>query len=378
MTRKKVLITSNLYLPNIGGIENSIYYLAKEGVESGDLITIVTSNIISKDSGEDGRNLSECQIIKYEANKYKNKILNFMLHLFNSYKIYRIIKDRQFDLVISRYHLNTLICHLAGHRKINYIVPGVFKYQNKPLTNTKILNNIPRKINYYMNCQIQNLAFKVSDKIWVFSDNMKEQILSIENKCLPLETKPGVDSEAFGYADNSSNENINLLILSRLSEQKNIAMAIESLKYLPDNYKLTIVGGGVLIDDLKELCKIFNIESRVSFEGAKSNVANYYHRSHIFLLPSIYEPFGQTLLEASSCGIPTVAFHSSIVKTATVRILGDYGIYAHKLNSVEYANAIVMAFELYYKTKEKSRLELRHKITSDYSWKRLYAELVST
>ncbi len=49
---KKVLITSNLYLPNIGGIENSLYYLAKSGIQSGDDITIITSDIIDKDNIE--------------------------------------------------------------------------------------------------------------------------------------------------------------------------------------------------------------------------------------------------------------------------------------------------------------------------------------
>jgi mannosylfructose-phosphate synthase len=51
-----------------------------------------------------------------------------------------------------------------------------------------------------------------------------------------------------------------------------------------------------------------DLEDRVIFTGYISDeeVAAYYHRAELFVLPSKYEPFGMTTLEAMACGTPAV------------------------------------------------------------------------
>ena len=369
---KKVLITSNLYLPNIGGIENSLYYLAKAGIENGDKITIVSSDIVDTDDINIDREELDCDIIKYEVPKNKSKFIKFIVHLYNAFKTYRKIKNEGCDIVISRYHLNTLLCYLVGLKNIHYIVPGVVKYQNAVHNISTKPSSILNVLKYKINCAIQYFAFKVSDKIFVFSDSMKKQVNGVFPTAKIKITSPGIDLIKFRYIEKKEEDKVNLLTVSRINGAKNISMAIESLIYLPDKFHLTIIGDGPLLNDLKELTKELKLEERVEFTGAQNNVVPYYDKAHIFLLPSIYEPFGQTLLEASSCGIPTVAFHSDIVDTATVPILGDYACYAGKLNSVSYAEEIKIAYSSYYKIEKRIKKELRNFICQKYSWEKLY------
>jgi hypothetical protein len=55
LRKLKILITSSSYLPNIGGIENSLYYLAKAGKY--DDVTIVTGDKVLKVNGNYQRTL---------------------------------------------------------------------------------------------------------------------------------------------------------------------------------------------------------------------------------------------------------------------------------------------------------------------------------
>jgi len=374
---KKILITSNLYLPNIGGIENSLYYLAKSGVENGDNISLVVSDIVDKDnlSIEDRTKLN-CNIFQYTVPKTKCKLYNLIKHYFNAYKMYKEIKNKGCDLVISRFHFNTLLAYLAGHKNISYVVPGVIKYQNSSNDMNDNLNLISSKMKYILHTLIQYFAFKVSNKIYVFSGNMEKQILSIYNGDNIIKTSPGIDYLKFTFSENNDySVLINLLIVSRLVSVKNIAIAIEALSHLDDTYRLEIVGDGSERFSLEKIVKKLKLDDRVTFLGSQSNVVPFYSKAHIFLLPSTYEPFGQTILEASSCGIPTVSFSNKIVDTATNNILENFGIYSEKLDSLSYAKSIDQAFNEYYINQSKDRKLLREYIIKKYSWENLYKDL---
>lgn len=370
---KKILITSSSYLPNIGGIENSIYYLAKAGED--DLITIVTSDHVNNVNSINGRKKIKGRILRYSLPSNKNKFIRALLGLKNAYLTYRQMKKEKQELVISRYHLNTVLCYLAGLRNINYIVPGVVKYQDRRRNVDNYSSSFYHEISYYYNRFIQYLAFKLSDNVYVFSQNMIRQVKSINQRCNVILTAPGIDSEKFYFSDIKDSEVINLLILSRLNSAKNIEMAIDSISYLPKEYNLIVVGDGPLLGSLRLYTEKKQLTGRVVFEGAQASVEGYYAKSHVFLLPSIYEPFGQTLLEASSCGVPTAAFHPDIVNTATLDILGDFAIYATALNAESFSKAIINAYTQYYLRAEKSRLSLREYIINKYSWDRLYKEI---
>lgn len=71
----------------------------------------------------------------------------------------------------------------------------------------------------------------------------------------------------------------------------------------PKQHELDVIAGFLKVIDELEL------SDRVIFSGyiSDDDLATYYRKADLFVLPSKYEPFGMTTLEAMSCGTPVVA-----------------------------------------------------------------------
>ena len=63
------------------------------------------------------------------------------------------------------------------------------------------------------------------------------------------------------------------------------------------------------LDELKKLCGTLNINDRVTFIGpvAQDELFNWYSKGDIFVYPSLYENFGQPILEAAAAGLPIIS-----------------------------------------------------------------------
>ena len=95
-----------------------------------------------------------------------------------------------------------------------------------------------------------------------------------------------------------------------MSERKNIAVLIESLTFLPNEYKLLLVGPGdpVYIEKLNEIIKAKKLEDRVIKVGYTPypQVPIAYQVSDVFCLPSSWEGLPKAVMQGLACGIPCV------------------------------------------------------------------------
>jgi glycosyltransferase involved in cell wall biosynthesis len=71
-------------------------------------------------------------------------------------------------------------------------------------------------------------------------------------------------------------------------------------------WQYTIVGGGPLERELKELSESLGIASRVRFVGASLDVPKFLQESDAFLFPSRWEGLGSAVIEAASIGLPVL------------------------------------------------------------------------
>jgi len=147
-------------------------------------------------------------------------------------------------------------------------------------------------------------------------------------------------------------DSIVLLSLSRLAEEKNIELVLNSLVKLPNKYHLVIVGSGPYENELKKLTEKLNVKERVTFLGrvAHEEVPKVLSSSDIFLFPSVTETQGLNLLEAMYFGLPVVAVRSDISKEW---VSDEVGILTDN-NVKKFTNAIVKVTKSC--GKEKSRL----------------------
>jgi len=118
-----------------------------------------------------------------------------------------------------------------------------------------------------------------------------------------------------------------LLCCARLAKQKNHAMLLDALKYLPKKIKLILVGeGSEKKEILKKVVKL-NLGKRVIFKGFVSDPSRFYEQASILVLSSNYEGFGNVLLEGMAHGLPII---STDCPSGPREILDPYGMHNTK------------------------------------------------
>ena len=101
-----------------------------------------------------------------------------------------------------------------------------------------------------------------------------------------------------------------LVNVGRLERQKGQWHLLRIFRLLVDageDVNLIILGDGNLRNFLIELSKDLGLERRVFFLGFKRNPYKFVKRSKVFVFTSLWEGFGNALVEAMALGIPFVA-----------------------------------------------------------------------
>ena len=97
---------------------------------------------------------------------------------------------------------------------------------------------------------------------------------------------------------------------------------------------------GAEVAQLEELAQRLGVADAITFLGAKQqeDLPLYYSAADLFALPSRYESFGMTAIEAAACGLPTLAFDAggisqSVREGVSGHLIadGDTNAYAHKM-----------------------------------------------
>lgn len=117
----------------------------------------------------------------------------------------------------------------------------------------------------------------------------------------------GVDTKTFhpvrsDFAKKNKIGKNYVLYLGRVSKEKNVDIIIETAKLLPET-QFVIAGKGPYLDELKKMSP-----KNVFFAGFVSdkNLANIYSGAKTFMMPSVTDTQGLTVLESMACGTPVV------------------------------------------------------------------------
>ncbi|MCK4773828.1 MAG: glycosyltransferase, partial [Candidatus Krumholzibacteria bacterium] len=136
---------------------------------------------------------------------------------------------------------------------------------------------------------------------------------------------PGVDTKRFrpleaGEKDRDLNAPDKFVFaLSRIDSNKGLDLLISAYAKIHDKTDADLVIGGgsknpkphevEVKQSLENLVQTLGVQDRVRFTGYVPDelLDSYYRRAQVFVLPSKYEPFGMTVLEAMGCGTAVVA-----------------------------------------------------------------------
>ncbi|MBP6432290.1 MAG: glycosyltransferase [Ferruginibacter sp.] len=134
------------------------------------------------------------------------------------------------------------------------------------------------------------------------------------------------------------------LSVARLSPEKGIDRVLNALSLLQFDFNYTIIGGGTEKNKLQQLAIMYKIENKVFFAGQQYKPFVNIENVDLFLMASQYEGFPNTLLEATSYGIPVVAFNSPGGISEIVED-GVNGFLVNSDNTEDFAKTINKALE---------------------------------
>ena len=324
----KILQVCHTFKPlwESGGIARSVYELSKSLVENGHDVCVYTTNRSRnrelKDYGYDYELNEPVDIDGIEV-YYFQDISKFLPRSFPPlplpYYLPLVARKelKKFDVV--HIHGNRTFIELsASYYARKYGIPYILHARGSVLPSFQKENENLRKIyDFLFGTKILKNASKVIAITSTEKDHYtqmglnKEKIEIIPNgiNFSEYETLPA--KGYFRKKYNLTDEKI-VLSLGRLVKLKGIDLLIDTfndLSHILENIKLVIVGpDGGFLKELKNQVKNLEIEDKVIFTGPlfETEKIQAYVDSDVYVLPSSYEIFGNTVLEASACGIPIV------------------------------------------------------------------------
>lgn len=150
-------------------------------------------------------------------------------------------------------------------------------------------------------CSIRKVASSVDYMICV-SEKLEKKLLD-----LGINNTKVIYNGANQYDYSRDNNNFNIITVGYFTRVKNFDIVIRAFAKVIKRFpmaKLTIIGDGVLSNELKTLVYDLKVENFVKFTGVLDNrgVNRLLSKSNIFVLPSSPEGFGIAYVEAMNNG----------------------------------------------------------------------------
>ncbi len=245
----------------------------------------------------------------------------------------KIISDNQVSIVHSHLFWSTLVARMA--------VP-----KNIPLITT-IHAFVASSIEYHpwRMKMMEKLTYRIrKSTIVAVAKGALEEYFSFINvkphRAYHLYTF--VDTAVFNETaaiDKSEKAAFRLISVGNLKEQKNHRFLLEAFKELTnENITLDIYGKGPLQKELQQTIDEHHL--KVTLKGQVKNIQHRISAYDLFVMPSLYEGFALSVLEAMALGMPTLvtdisSFKEQCEDTATYFRLNDKNDFLLKLQGLK-------------------------------------------
>lgn len=249
--------------------------------------------------------LNKIGSIVYEQKKYRNRFINY---LFLPFRFYLFLKKNHYDII----HINSDL----SYNMFLYSFPAILAGVNRIVlhSHSNRVNGDHRTLKLFLHFLCKKiliskhfirLACSDSAKKWMFQNNQKVTILKnsinlIEfkfnaEKRLSIRTKLGIEDK------------IVICMVGDMSFAKNPEFILDVLSKIPNrqNYVVLFVGDGVNRNKIKKLSSQLNVDKNCIFLGQQSEVCDILSASDIFVMPSRFEGFGLSAIEAQANGLPS-------------------------------------------------------------------------
>lgn len=305
--------------------------------------------------GTGGAEVMLCDIIKSLQSidkNIKNDILilnNKRLELLNQYensniKIIHLNMKTNFDLLklVKLYFITKKYDIIHSHLFPSNFFIGLFKFFDKKMkiiTTEHSTNN--KRRNYKLFKILDKFFYSKYNQIICISDAVKinlDKWINLEDKAIYKIIYNGIDLKKFSSSNNDYSEkrNFNIIMVGSFTPQKDQITIINSLKYLQEKITLTLIGDGLLREEIERKVLEHGLVNRVKLLGIQNNINEHLQNSDIVIVSSKWEGFGLVAVEGMAANKPVIASNVDGLK----QIVEDFGLLFEVGNEKELAKHI--------------------------------------
>lgn len=301
----KILFMVHRYPPSIGGTQILAYNIVQGLRKKGHLVTVYTSAHENQPDFE----VKEGTVIR--RFKLKPRFLSRFL------KHPRYITPKMFPYLLSSDVQDVDIIHGFGYCTFQSLLAiSIGKLRNTPCLLTPQYH--PWGTIYANTAGIK--IIKSANKIIAQCESEFKALSRFIKESKIQKIPTGIDSSRFLHLPEHNlkekldlqNEKI-ILSVGKLASHKGTDTLIKAISKLRHQFKADVkcllIGGGERIFEYKILAKRLGIQDTIVFMGRvdSKTLLEAYAIADVFVLPSLHESFGITLVEAAACGKPIVS-----------------------------------------------------------------------
>ena len=345
---------------HIGGADNSLYRLIKNLDLKDFSITFISLN-----------------------NSFLKKLLNKNIEFkqINSSRTLYAISDLK--KIINKFTENKKFKKVILISNQNFAnIASYFATKNNPNVKTIFIDrNHLDELNFFrtINEKLKNILLKIlikytypkADLIIGISKKLSSDLQRLINKKVKTIYNPSFDKTVISYSRKKINLSKNfkyIINVSRFTKRKDIPTTLRAFKIASNNLnniKLILIGYGNEKKNIISLAKKLNIYNKIIIIEKSLNPYSYVRKSEILLLTSLYEGFGNVLVESIALGTPVISTNSNAGpseilmnnKGGDLVKIGDYKNLAKKIinhfknpkilkNKTKYAKKYLFRFEI--------------------------------
>lgn len=315
----------------IGGANTYVLELSKAMARNGYVLDVFT-RLQDEQSERIVQVLPNLRVIHLPAGNAikvdKKQQKQFIPEFLNNFYVFVENENIQYSHISAHYYLSGIIAKDIKHR---FGIPMVMTFHTLGLMKNLVarsdeeresLDRIQTELSLMQEAD-QIIATSTADAKYI------ETLYSADRKKIAV-LLPGVNLSLFTPGDKAlAKKQIGadaahkiILFVGRIEPLKGIDVLLYAMKILlnkqPDsNLCVWIVGGDVSkpaeywsreLKKLNDIRKVLGINTAVNFVGRKNpqELPHYYRAAELLVLPSQYESFGITAVEAMACGVPVI------------------------------------------------------------------------
>jgi len=299
--------------PAIGGVEEHVYQISLELLKRGHNVTVITSNEV------DGKIYPLQMEVMQGIHVYRSPLFmqKFLREVWFIPDIMRIFR-----------HLRGDVVHVHGYRCLSSCIAvylAHFKHVPTVLTPHGIYpprSFVNALLKLIFDRTLGRLLLSFSDRIIALSEHNIRLILQIGASTKKIAIVPnGVNIDEYTNLQRSKKildelgpDGPVLLYVGRIDWNKRLEKVVESMPLILKEFpsaKFVIVGPDYAeyANELLDLAKKLKVEHSlvITRKVSRKKLLDFYSVANVFLLPSSYEGFGLSMLEAISSKIPVIA-----------------------------------------------------------------------